>query len=1001
MSRSFLAPALALLAAFTPRGVAAEAPRVAELRTQRVGGVTYFTVKFPAPPDMQLPARDWQHLGALANEGQRFRSAGLPRLVPQDGRTAAVYPTVWLPFSDRRDIDLEFAGQARTQGRARLLLLYPKRRSGPDGARPSLAPELAPREWAEVPVRLDFRNAEQVPTRPAQGPRPAYPSRRDLEGLWAGAQARYFVDQAALTRDSGFYSFAAEATARKYGIPSQAPPATPGETDRVGEHRRLYETTTGAAALTESLAMRRLLRADRASGTGRTVPVERLRGIDIAEHPWEKMMAGRKPAPEPLARLVPHDNYYVTFQSLRSLIEFGELLDEWGTNALRAYELTSRDQRLRQRYEKQLCLRSTALGKALGPALVRGVALTGSDPYVREGSDVSVLFHVKSRTLFLGAVEPFLKEARAEFGAELKEKREDYRGVQVESFVTPLREVSLHRAAFGEYVVYSNSGVALRRILDTHAGRRKALAESLDFQYMRTVFRRGDGDEDGFAFLSDAFIRQLVGPASKIKEKRRLEALTSLMLATHGALFAAWEAGKLPADHEALLAASGLRPEEIDVPDGRGVAWDGERRAAVSEVYNTMHFLTPLVELPIDDVTKQEQREYDDFRREYLNLWRRYFDPVGMRFALRDRRVRLETYILPLIQSSQYNALRQWAGDGTMTLDLSTISPRTLFQYVNHVAPTVWAGEAVDSMLLRFDDGPAYRGLARWYVRQELERSEPEDRERFREEMQQTLRLPLTVGAHIRDAKAFDKLFEDVRVFANHYLGPLTAEAVKPPYKGVSLTRVRFDRDGRLAEFINPEGTPKARRFVPTLFHARIDGHWYASLSPEPLRDLIDRAEARRAGKGPLGEKVEVNTSLHVAPEAAFEAAGALRAYLEWETFRRAVANAALWEPLYRGGLTDGTDAEAAALRFLGFVPVSPDGAAYRYDRRTQEVRNARHGSYRRPHLHEALDEQSPVARLLGQLRHVRADLRFREDGVHTVVTLERTGPQPRRGGSK
>src|SRR5205814_405860 len=118
-----------------------------------------------------------------------------------------------------------------------------------------------------------------------------------------------------------------------------------------------------------------------------------------------------------------------------------------------------------------------------------------------------------------------------------------------------------------------------------------------------------DKGEDGFAFLSDAFIRQLVGPASKVKEKRRLEALTSLTLATHGALFAAWETGKLPADHEALLAASGLRAEEIEVPDGGAVTWDGKRRAAISDVYNTMHFLTPLVELSIDYVTPQEERE--------------------------------------------------------------------------------------------------------------------------------------------------------------------------------------------------------------------------------------------------------------------------------------------------------------------------------------------------------------------------------------------------------
>ena len=127
-------------------------------------------------------------------------------------------------------------------------------------------------------------------------------------------------------------------------------------------------------------------------------------------------------------------------------------------------------------------------------------------------------------------------------------------------------------------------------ILDARAGRLKPLADSLDFQYMRTVFNLSDANEDGFVFLSDAFIRQLVGPASKIKEKRRLEALTSLAMLTHGAMFTAWETGQLPADHKALLSAARLRPEWVYAPEGKSVAWDAERQVAVSDAYNTLHW---------------------------------------------------------------------------------------------------------------------------------------------------------------------------------------------------------------------------------------------------------------------------------------------------------------------------------------------------------------------------------------------------------------------------
>ena len=49
------------------------------------------------------------------------------------------------------------------------------------------------------------------------------------------------------------------------------------------------------------------------------------------------MLAGKKPATEPLARLVPRDNYYLHFKSVRKFVEAGELFDEWGTTVTRTW----------------------------------------------------------------------------------------------------------------------------------------------------------------------------------------------------------------------------------------------------------------------------------------------------------------------------------------------------------------------------------------------------------------------------------------------------------------------------------------------------------------------------------------------------------------------------------------------------------------------------------------------------------------------------------------
>jgi hypothetical protein len=962
--------------------VAAEPLRVAELRTQRVGETTYFTVSFRPPDDLIMPTFDRWDVSRV-NAAQRRRLSYLPRLVPQDRRTSAV--CFKLPESPT-EVDptiLEFVGRVHGDEPARLLLLYP-------------ITKLLPPAWAETPVALDFSKATKV--KPNRNPRAVPPSDNDLEGLWALAQARTFAALEAQTPEFGFYGFARTATGRRYDVATPALVKT-ADVPREEEYRRLYEMTTGATALTESLAMRRLLGNGGRDRGKRTVDVGRIPGIDIAEHPWERMMAGKKPAPEPLARLVPHDNYYVAFKNIRKFIELGELLDQWGTNVVRAFEINSRDVQLKERYEKQLCLRSSGLAKTLGPTIIRSVAITGNDFYLREGSDVSVLFQVNNKALFRAAVEPFLKAAREEFGDRLKESKRDYRDVTVESFVTPLREVSLHRAAFDDVIVYANSAAALERILDVHAGRRKSLAESLDFQYMRTVFERDDKSEDGFAFLSDAFIRQLVGPASKIKEKRRLEALTSLTLVTHGALFTAWETGHLPADHEALMAASRLKPSEIEMPEGEGAGWARKQEAAMSEVYNTMHFVTPLIELPLDKVTPQEERDYRAFREEYLGLWRRYFDPVSMRFSLTEKQVKVETYILPLIQSNGYNELRRMTGGRATTFDLNSVPSRALLQYLVRIDPDQWRffggndkTPLGDWFFVRWDDSPLYRELLELYVRQQ---EDPRtDAEYEHEAARLFFQLPMILGVKIGNQKDFDDLLKEMTAAVRQWLGPVTVEYLKP-YKGVKVTRVEFNPSVLLGTDLYGRDVPREKRRRPVYYHAQVEGVWYLSFSQEALRDQIDRVLALREGKGPGGkDKVEVSSSLYVAPEAMFSAGTAVSSYLEWETHRRALANEPLWYALYRGGLLADDASEVrrreVAMRYLGFVPVSPDGAAYRYERRTGEVANDRHGTVRRPHLNRALDEHSPLAGLLDQLRTIRVDLRFREDGVHTVLTMER-----------
>ncbi|MGH7222523.1 MAG: hypothetical protein ACRELF_04810, partial [Gemmataceae bacterium] len=772
-----------------------------------------------------------------------------------------------------------------------------------------------------------------------------------------------------------FYRFARQATARKYQVPA-TDLTTPSPTPVAETYKHLYELTTGGATLAEALAQQRMRSGKAATRQPRTREILTLPRISLAAHPWKRMIGDRVPAEEPLARWVPEDNYYAAAHGIRAYVDLAKLLDQWGGNVLHAFELTSRDEQIRARYEKQLCLPAERLAKKVGFVLVRDLAITGSDLYWREGSDVSVLFHVADRKRFLETVDPFLREARKEFGVQLKQSKSNYWGAAIDSYVTPLREISLHRTAVEDVVIYSNSLAALHRILDTRDDPAHSLLSAEDFRYMRTVFRRNDKDEAGFAFLSDAFIRRLLSPASKIKEQRRLQALASLTLAHHAVLFHAWETGRLPANQKQMLDQSALDGAALRDPEGEEVTWNTARQVAVSKVFGTRNFLTPLVELPIDRVTAEEEKDYRNFVREYQRLWQRYLDPAGLRLTTRGREIRVETHILPVVRTQGYDFLRQITGGQTTTFDLSRLSPRTIVQILSTFDGGRLGLEGAERgdkwALLTLEDSPVYRTLIEWWLKREFV---PNREMELDKDWEQLLsRLPLTFGLHLPGDKDGTASAQQGQGWLN--LGAGHTEGKIKPYRGTEITR------GRIPNAI-----------TNTIYHARIDDAWYVSLSQGALHRLIDQSIRRRDKKTPP-QPIEAATSLFLAPQALLQSTGAVFGYLEWESHRRALANGPAWYALYRGGLLAADAKEATrrtiALRHLGFVPVSPDGSAYRFDAGRDEVTNERHGSYSRPRLGDGLDERSAGQQVLGSLRTLRVDLRFREDGVQTALSFDR-----------
>jgi hypothetical protein len=604
-------------------------------------------------------------------------------------------------------------------------------------------------------------------------------------------------------------------------------------------------------------------------------------------------------------------------------------------------------------------------------------AVTGSDPYVREGTDITVVFHVADAKQFRKALDPFLDEARRANRGKWHEAREEHGDAVIETYTTPLREVSLHRVTLGDHVIVSNSKVALNRVLAAHAKKAPRLGDSLDFKYMRTCFRADDPEEDGFAFLPDAFIRRLVGPADRIKQLRRADALAALHGVHHAALLYGWEHGTPPPSPEKLQQLRYLRPEDLSVPEGKPVAWDSKSALAHSEAFGTVRFATPLVELPVDDVTPAERDAYERFRRDYMGLWTRFSDPVGMRFRHDGKRTRMEAYILPVIRSSNYQTLRWLTGGGTVKLDPGKLGPATVLFLGGHLGGE--QGVERGSFFVRLDDSPVLKEVVAEIIRADREgRAEelpPRAARRF-------LDLPLVVGLEGETAR-------QVRELMKFFATQIADRGADLAHRDVAIRVYRVKEDQLFGAF--PPEPGEKEPFRPTIYAADIGEGLYFGFRPEPIKQLIDRHKDRREGKA---EGPGANVSLLAAPHRGPDAREAANAFLEWQTHRRALPGNAVWYALHRSGAVPAGAGEAderhAALHHLGYLPVSPDGSAYLYDRRTDEALNRRHGSWRQPQLRPTLAVNAPLRQVLEQFKTVRIDLRFREDGIHTTLTWER-----------
>ena len=167
---------------------------------------------------------------------------------------------------------------------------------------------------------------------------------------------------------------------------------------------------------------------------------------------------------------------------------------------------------------------------------------------------------------------------------------------------------------------------------------------SLDeYKFFRSRYPLGDKNETALLFLSDATIRRWCSPRWRIASARRT--------------FTAAALAELTAANVKPLVAGNVQPGPIHTD--LALVDAGELRLTSSGVSSstqgTLEWMTPIVELPIEKVTKAEAEAYNQWHNNYHRNWRWVFDPIALRIGVNSDKLSGDLTVMPLIAASEYN----------------------------------------------------------------------------------------------------------------------------------------------------------------------------------------------------------------------------------------------------------------------------------------------------------------------------------------------------------
>lgn len=409
---------------------------------------------------------------------------------------------------------------------------------------------------------------------------------------------------------------------------------------------------SGGRAVSENLQLDR--RLDLGTGAGEKKPLADVRGVTVREIDWSSRLVDEPTELDPLAQIIPHDQHAVFLPSFAALAQIVDQGNQIARPAVQWLEPQSRKTDVLGFYQQQLGLPLNALTRQVGGALIGEVAMTGSDPYFRTGTDVAVLMQSKQPKFLYQAMMTQIA-AQAATRDDVTQARRNFTGHSVTEWSTPERDFCSLIAVTEDAVVVANSMAQMMKVLNCADGKSQALAGLDEYRFFRQRYPRGVADESALVIISDATIRRWCGPAWRIAAARRTRARGTIAEMTMQNADAIVH-GSVDAVRQLTNTAS--------MPDA-GKLWlsgNGVR----SDRYGTLRFQTPISEMDMTLATAGEIKQYEDWRTRYERQWRNSFDPIALKLSLNAESMSADLSVIPLMVRTQYRWWVNWVGDARL-----------------------------------------------------------------------------------------------------------------------------------------------------------------------------------------------------------------------------------------------------------------------------------------------------------------------------------------------